>query len=330
MKTTIEKNELLISEQKNKIFNLNQENNKLKNTLQITVKENGELANHIKKLEKENENFQIENTKLKNENSNLNDQNLQNYKKLEEDILKITPNNIEDKELVGKLNAFRNESQLYVVNLKNRVDELEKENNELKKNGIKNLDKKKEILDKNNDNDFISKMHHEQIDLLEKEKTEIENKLELISREKEENEIELNKQIYDLKELNKQLIKDKEIEKNKIHNLNEKILKLEKNQIKKDDNYKIEKKLQISGLNNSLIIDNNIEYNKLIKSWINPNANVVGELLYRLSRDGDKISTFHELCDNKGPILTLFETLDGNKGGIYTPLSWDSKSSYMI
>jgi hypothetical protein len=56
---------------------------------------------------------------------------------LEEDILKITPSNIEDKELVGKLNAFRNESQLYVVNLESRVDELERENNELKKNGLK-------------------------------------------------------------------------------------------------------------------------------------------------------------------------------------------------
>ena len=39
-------------------------------------------------------------------------------------------------------------------------------------------------------------------------------------------------------------------------------------------------------------------------------------------------STFHELCDNKGPTLTLFHVNDGNIVGIYTPLSWDSKSGW--
>ena len=84
----------------------------------------------------------------------------------------------------------------------------------------------------------------------------------------------------------------------------------------------------ISELKNSLIINNNIEYSKLIKNWINPNKIIEGELLYRFSRDGDQISTFHSLCDNKGPTLTLFETKEGVKGGIYTPLSWDSNSSW--
>ena len=53
----------------------------------------------------------------------------------------------------------------------------------------------------------------------------------------------------------------------------------------------------ISGLKNSLIINNNIEYNILIKSWINPYIRIEEELLYRLSRDGDEVSKFHELCD---------------------------------
>ena len=65
---------------------------------------------------------------------------------------------------------------------------------------------------------------------------------------------------------------------------------------------------------------------KIIKDWINPNKNIRAELLYRLSKKKKKISTFHELCDNKGPTLTLFHSEDGNKGGIYTPLSWDTKS----
>ena len=37
---------------------------------------------------------------------------------------------------------------------------------------------------------------------------------------------------------------------------------------------------------------------------------------------------FHELCDNKGPTLTLFHVEDGNKVGIYTPLSWDNASEW--
>ena len=78
---------------------------------------------------------------------------------------------------------------------------------------------------------------------------------------------------------------------------------------------------------NSLII-NNKEYNKRLKSWINPMDNINAELLYRLTRDGEKVSKFHELCDDKGATLTLFLTRDGNIGGIYTPLSWDTTSEY--
>ena len=83
--------------------------------------------------------------------------------------------------------------------------------------------------------------------------------------------------------------------------------------------------LYISNLN-SLIIKNDFEYNKNIKDWIEPNKKMKAELLYRLSRDGEEISKFHELCDNKGPTLTLFYVTDGNKGGIFSPISWDNKS----
>ena len=35
-----------------------------------------------------------------------------------------------------------------------------------------------------------------------------------------------------------------------------------------------------------------------MKNWISPNNNIKAELLYRLSRDGEKISKYHQLCDN--------------------------------
>ena len=63
-----------------------------------------------------------------------------------------------------------------------------------------------------------------------------------------------------------------------------------------------------------------------MKSWICQDKIIEAELLYRLTKDGVDISTFHELCDNKGPTLTLFYVEDGNIGGIYTPSSWDTIS----
>ena len=88
-----------------------------------------------------------------------------------------------------------------------------------------------------------------------------------------------------------------------------------------------EEKKQISNLN-SKIINENEKYKKLLKTWINPLKKIKAELLYRLSENGESYSTFHELCDNKGPTLTLFHVNDGNIVGIYTPLSWDSKSGW--
>ena len=88
-----------------------------------------------------------------------------------------------------------------------------------------------------------------------------------------------------------------------------------------------EEEKQISNLN-SKIINENEKYKKLLKTWINPLKKIKAELLYRLSENGESYSTFHELCDNKGPTLTLFHVNDGNIVGIYTPLSWDSNSSW--
>ena len=106
--------------------------------------------------------------------------------------------------------------------------------------------------------------------------------------------------------------------------LNE-MIKIIKNfgQILKKEN----EKFYIKNLN-SLIINNNKKYNQILKYWINPNDIIKADLLYRLTRDGEKVSKFHELCDNKGPTLILFSTNDGNIGGIYTPLSWDTTSEY--
>ena len=89
----------------------------------------------------------------------------------------------------------------------------------------------------------------------------------------------------------------------------------------------IENRFPISNLN-SKIINGNEKYIKILKDWINPFKKIQAELLYRLSENGESFSAFHELCDNKGPTLTLFHVNDGNIVGIYTPLSWNSTSQW--
>ena len=81
-------------------------------------------------------------------------------------------------------------------------------------------------------------------------------------------------------------------------------------------------------LKNGFVIGKNNNYFNSLKLWISPNKSMKSNLLYRLTRDGDQISKFHELCDNRGATLTLFKVEDGNIGGIFTPLSWDCNSGW--
>ena len=134
--------------------------------------------------------------------------------------------------------------------------------------------------------------------------------------------------------------KDKEEQlKNDINQLKDEIIQL-KNDKTQLINENIHLKNLVTKLNEKSNIlwkeRNKIEYSKIIngkekyyerlKNWINPSKKLKAELLYRLSENGDNKSTFHELCDNKGPTLTLFHVNDENIVGIYSTLSWDSIS----
>ena len=80
------------------------------------------------------------------------------------------------------------------------------------------------------------------------------------------------------------------------------------NQLKNEIS-ELKENLKILRRNNFLIdskiINGNENYMKCLKLWINSSKKIKTELLYRLSENGDKYS-FHLLCDNKGPTLTLF------------------------
>ena len=119
------------------------------------------------------------------------------------------------------------------------------------------------------------------------------------------------------KEINELKLKVKELEHQNI------LLKKEIEELKitkeKNDNLNIIKNMKSSIINE--------EENILIKNYINPNQPIRAKLLYKLSRDGNTFKRFHELCDNQGPTLVLFKTVDGMKTGGYTPLNWDDKTN---
>ena len=171
-------------------------------------------------------------------------------------------------------------------------------------------------------------------------KIEVPNRLnkEIIFTLRQKNKND-NEKINDLTNLinkqNKELTELKVEEtklKNEINNLKNVNTELKKDidDIKARFNILLKNKERqtIDNLNSKIITENEECYNMDLKKWINPNKNLTAKLLYRLSDNGDKYETFHELCDKKGPTLTLFQFKENwHKIGIYTPLSWDKNIS---
>ena len=63
----------------------------------------------------------------------------------------------------------------------------------------------------------------------------------------------------------------------------------------------------------------------MIFDWIYPNQKIKFNLLYRASRDGDKVKDFHDKCDNKGSTFSIFHLDNGYKIGGYSSISWQNK-----
>ena len=81
-------------------------------------------------------------------------------------------------------------------------------------------------------------------------------------------------------------------------------------------------------LNLDSLIITDINNNSLLKNWINPKSKISANLLYRLSKDGAEIKTYHYLCDNKGPTLHLFFLKMGEIVGFFANESIDSTSGW--
>ena len=75
-----------------------------------------------------------------------------------------------------------------------------------------------------------------------------------------------------------------------------------------------------------LINENQIE---IIQNWISPNKFFKCKLLYDAKQNGDKVSTYHSLCDDKGPTLTIFTTSDNLTLGGYLSTSFNENSGWI-
>ena len=79
-----------------------------------------------------------------------------------------------------------------------------------------------------------------------------------------------------------------------------------------------------SYLEDSVIVGNNINYLKTLRSWLSPVARSVNsawKLCWRASVDGWAARTFHSRCDGKGPTVTIIRVGKYIFGG-YTSISW--------
>lgn len=63
-----------------------------------------------------------------------------------------------------------------------------------------------------------------------------------------------------------------------------------------------------------------------LSRWIGKDSQF--ELLYKISRDGGSTEKFHQLCDNKGPTVTIFYNTDNNVYGGYLSDSWKSTGNW--
>ena len=52
------------------------------------------------------------------------------------------------------------------------------------------------------------------------------------------------------------------------------------------------------------------------------------ELLYRGTRDGMSVNTFHNKCNNKGPTISLFKNENGYIFGGYASIDWTNYGNY--
>lgn len=138
----------------------------------------------------------------------------------------------------------------------------------------------------------------------------VESLCEIVNSLKEDNQ--------KLRNENNELKKELEILKKDIKEIKEQLLPLKEEKDKEIEN-------NIFPGNN--IVKNNKE-KQLILNWIKPKTKIKLTLLYQVSKDGDRTSTFYSKVSNKCPNVVLLKTNSGYECGGYTSVSWGNTNNY--
>ncbi|XP_074607735.1 uncharacterized protein LOC141860508 isoform X2 [Acropora palmata] len=79
-------------------------------------------------------------------------------------------------------------------------------------------------------------------------------------------------------------------------------------------------------LQDSVIIGDNQTYFGMLSNWLKPVVQVNGQwiLCWRASLHGWAAATFHSLCNNKGPTVTIVKDTNNSIFGGYTSISWQT------
>ena len=151
---------------------------------------------------------------------------------------------------------------------------------------------------------------------------------------------ELCKKIKILEEENKYLKEEIKIfkkELNELNNIRNDLNELKKWKNEKEDEFKklIKEKKNISILQNidSKILTKAEDFEFIENAYKNNDKLLMNKifkpkLLYRVTRDGDTATAFHNKCDNIRGTLTLVKTKKGLIFGGYTNETWDSSGNY--
>ena len=213
-------------------------------------------------------------------------------------ILSVPLPTTKHKEIIFELKSSIKNNNERLNELTDLIIKLSSEMNNIKNENIfkteENLNLKNEIKQLNT---RLNKLENAEIQL-KNENIQLKNDINELK-----NEVNTN-----LKDYKTQLNGENVLIKKEFTELNEKLNILWKERIK---------------IEYSKIINGKDDYIKILKNWINPLKKIKAELLYRLSDNGKNITTFHKLCDNQGPTLTLFHITDGNKVGFIPHCLWD-------
>ena len=173
----------------------------------------------------------------------------------------------------------------------------------------------------------------EQKGIINKIKKELNNKINKINEKyhkkiKKLNE-QLNNKINKWKEESNKIIKKLEEEKkesnnkikileNEINDFKQNLIPLNEEKINEEDFDTFKDSKIIKKINEKITISNFIKINSKIKF----------NLLYQVSRDGDRIQTFFNKVKDKFPTLIIIKSKSGFKFGGYTTNTWDQTGKY--